>query len=205
MVEQVTDHKLYHVTVAKPYKTPFVADQVERIGETYNPYFQFYEGAREYPITHNGAIVNVKAVSWLRQVRDKIINTSPEILARIATEVSMHYVMLARELIMEEIRMTEFSDAPSRQRCLYACATLDEARYWNQRIGENGTICELKCSGTIHQADARLLLGDSEPLSVTRARARAYWRGEVGENPEMETLFVGDVKVTGFPRGTEFD
>jgi hypothetical protein len=40
-------------------------------------------------------------------------------------------------------------------------------------------------------------LGGSEPLSVTRERARTYWRGEAGQNPEMETLFVGDAKVAG--------
>jgi hypothetical protein len=199
MVEQVTDRKLYHVTVAKPYKQPFTAGQAVRIGDTNNPFFQFYEGSREYPITHNGAMVNVKAVAWLRQVRDGTINTSPDILARIGTEVAIHYVMLCRELIMEEIRRDEFkSEPPSRQRCLYACDTLDEAQYWNQRIGENGTICELTCTGSIHRADAKLLLGDSEPLSLTRDRARAYWRGEAGEAPELETLFVGKATVTGF-------
>jgi uncharacterized protein DUF2441 len=117
-----------------PYKQAFVANQVARIGDAYNPFFHFYEGARDYPITHNGEIVNVKAVAWLRNVRDKIIHTTPETLAQIATEVAMHYVMLARELIMEDIRAAEFPDAPSRQRCLYACDTLDEAR-----IGTNAS------------------------------------------------------------------
>jgi hypothetical protein len=42
------------------------------------------------------------------------------------------------------------------------------------------------------------LLGDSEPLSVTRERARKYWQGEASESPQWETLFVGEAKVTGF-------
>ena len=120
-------------------------------------------------------------------------------LAQLAVEVTQHYVMLCRELLMEEIRREEFnSEPPSRQHCLYACETLDEARYWNQRIGDNGAICQLTCTGTAHRADARLLLADSEPLSVTKDRARQYWRGDVGQNSEMETLFVGDAKVAGF-------
>jgi hypothetical protein len=197
MVEQVQDRKLFHVTVTKPYKQQFTANQIVHVGAGYNPFFQFYEGSREYPITHNGATVNVKAVAWLRQVRDGIINTTPDILARIGTDVAMHYVMLCRELIMEEIRRDEFNDEPpSRQCCLYACDSLVEAQYWNKRIGDNGVICELTCTGTIHRADAKLLLGDSEPLSVTKDRARAYWRGEAGDDPEWETLFVGDAKVT---------
>lgn len=56
----------------------------------------------------------------------------------------------------------------------------------------------MTCTGIIHRADARLLLGDSEPLSVTKERARRYWRGEIGQDPEMETLFVGDAVITGF-------
>ena len=65
MVEQVSIGKLFHVTVTKPYKQSFAANQVVRIGDAYNPFFQFYEGSREYPITHNGALVNVKAIAWL--------------------------------------------------------------------------------------------------------------------------------------------
>jgi Protein of unknown function (DUF2441) len=201
MVKQIKGQKLYHVTFTKPYKQAFTADQIVHIGDADNPFFSFYEGAREYPVTDGdtGEIIQVKAVAWLRRVQAGTIRTTPEILARLAVEVTQHYVMLCRELLMEEIRRVEFNgEPPSRQRCLYACDTLEEARYWNQRIGENGTICELTCTGTVHRADARLLLGDSEPLSVTKDRGRRYWRGEAGEKPEWETLFVGDATVTGF-------
>ncbi|KIZ46210.1 MULTISPECIES: DUF2441 domain-containing protein [Rhodopseudomonas] len=198
MVKQIEKQKLFHVTVAKPYKQAFAPDQKVTIGEAFNPFFSFYEGSREYPITMpDGQQQNVKAVAFLRQVRDGLIN-SPE-FAKIATEVAIHYVMLCRELIMEEIRCNEFGgNPPSRQRCLYVCETVDEARYWNKRIGESGTVCELTCSGTVHRADASLLLGDSEPLSVTKDRARQYWRGEAAGNPEWETLFVGKATISGF-------
>lgn len=100
---------------------------------------------------------------------------------------------------MEEIRQAEFgSKAPSRQSCLYVCETLAEARYWNQRLAEDGDICELTCTGIIHRADARLLLGESEPLSVPKDRARQYWRGDVTVNREPETLFSGQATGTAF-------
>jgi len=198
MTEQITNKVLFHVTATKPYKQSLTMGQKLRVGDTDNPFFAFYENVRQYPITDsNGRVVDIMALAWLKHVRDGNIRTDYPILANIASEVATHYIMLCRELIMEDIRKAEFySEPPSRQRCLYACDSLDEAKIWNSRIGDNGAICEIACTGTIHRADAKLLLGDSEPISITRDRARSYWAGEVGPNPEMETLFVGDAVVT---------
>lgn len=197
MVEQVSNRTLFHVSVTNHYKQAFTAGQNVRIGEEDNPFFRFYESAREYPIIDNGAIVNVKAVRWLTLVRDGQIKPNPGVLPLIAHEVATHYVMLGRELIMEELRRDEFGgEPPSRQRCLYACDTLEEAKHWIGRLGNpSAIICEMSCTGTIHRADAMLLLGDSEPLSVTRDRGRKYWRGEASETPEWETLFVGEARI----------
>lgn len=197
MVEQVKNRKLFHLTETKPYKQAFVAGQKVTVGQEYTPFFGFYEGEQAYWI--DGGTVKVKAVEFLKRVRDKTIFIAPDEFARIAAEVATHYVMLCREIIMEEIRRDEFNgEPPSRQRCLYACDTLDEARFWKQFVGQGSSVCKLTCTGTIHRADASWLLGDSEPLSVTKDRARKYWRGEAGANPQWETLFVGDAVVSGF-------
>jgi hypothetical protein len=149
------------------------------------------------PLT--GDTIQVKAVEWLKRVRAGTIKpASLQTLAQIAQDVTMHYVILSRELIMEEIRTNEFSDAPSRQNCMYAAETLAEAQQWNAKLSNSGTVCELTCTGVTHRADSCLLLGDSEPLTVTRDRARQYWRGDVSSSPLMETLFVGEAKVTTF-------
>jgi hypothetical protein len=198
MIKQIDGRKLYHLTETKPYKQALYKGQVLNVGAEYTPYFGFYEGARTYPVTlENGATVQVPAVKFLKQVQAGNINC--QILPTIAAEVAQHYVMLCRELIMEEIRLAEFSgEPPSRQRCLYACESIDEARYWKQFVGLGSTICELTCKGTTARVDASLLLGDSEPLSVTKDRARKYWRGEASDTPQWETLFVGEAEVTGF-------
>lgn len=186
----------FHLTETKPYKQAFVLAQVVKIGEGFTPFFGFYEGSRTYPVTiENGSTVQVPAVKFLKQVQAGNINCPT--LPTVAAEVAQHYVMLCRELIMEEIRLAKFNgEPPSRQRCLYACENVEKARYWKQFVGADSTICELTCTGTIHRADASLLLGDSEPLSVTRERARRYWRGDAGESPQWETLFEGEAKVT---------
>jgi len=198
MVQLVSDRKLFHLTDTKTYKQPLVMGQVVQIGETYTPFFGFYECSITCPVTlDNGTTVQVPAVKFLKQVQAGKIN-SPT-LSIIAANVAQHYLILCRELIMEEIRVAEFKgEPPSRQRCLYACESIEEARNWKQFVGPDSIICELTCTGTIHRADASLLLGDSEPLSVTRDRARKYWRGEAGTTSQWETLFVGEAKVTGF-------
>lgn len=195
MVETICDRVLYHVTSNKPYKQALVRGQKLSVGAAYNPFFGFYEQSRHYPVTQaDGSSIQVMAIAFLKQVRDGRINC-PQIAA-IAAEVAEHYVMLSRELLMEEIRQRDFPEVPSRQKCLYLCETPQEAQAWNTRIGDGGSICTLRCKGVIHRADTDLLLGDSEPLSVTRDRAHRYWRGEAGENPFWEILFVGDAVVT---------
>ena len=197
MVATVENHRLYHVTMTTGYKQALVAKQRITVGTQHNPFFGFYEGAREYPVTDGDTVIQVKAVDWLTRVRDKRILTTPEMLATIAYEVTQHYIMLCRELIMEETRREEFnSEPPSRQVCLYGCDTIEEAKSFSALLGPGGVICELSCTGTIHRADSRLMLKDSEPLSVTRNRARSYWRGEASDDPRFETLFVGDATVT---------
>ncbi|MHC4050159.1 DUF2441 domain-containing protein [Bradyrhizobium sp. 25ACV] len=112
--------------------------------------------------------------------------------------MSQHYMMLARELLMEQIRVEDFSGSPpSRQRCLYLSETVEEARTWLPLLGGNGAVCELTCTGVIHRADSRQMVMLSEPLQVTRERAQAYWQGKASADPRMETLFVGKAKITG--------
>jgi hypothetical protein len=200
MVENVINRKLYQVTVTTPYKQAFVEGQKLKVGQDYTPFFRFYETTLQYPVTdgNTGSVVQVNAVEWLHRVRIGTIQTSPEILANIAWEVSQHYMMLARELLLEQIRLEEFGGKPpSRQRCLYLSETVEEARSWLPLLGGNGAVCELVCTGNIQKADSRLMVKVSEPLSVTREKAQAYWRGEASADPRFEILFVGDARVTG--------
>ena len=205
MVEEIQDKVLYHLTAERPYQRALVAGQKLKVGDEVNPYFGFYEGARHYEVMRaDGSMSRFKARAFLTQVRDGKIQTDQYRLAGIAVDVARHFVMLVRELVMEEVRKEVRAEAPSRQRCLYVCDNLEEARYWNKFLGDQGSlgsICSLLCNGVTHRADTGLLLGDSEPLSVTRERATRYWRGEAGDKPEWETLFVGDAVVTGVGLG----
>jgi len=199
MVEKIHDRKFYQVSLTNNYKRAFALNQKITAGSEHNPFFKFYEKALEYPTTdgQTGILIQVNAVEWLHRVRAKTILTSYEILAEKAFEVSQHYMMLARELIMEQIRIEEFGGAPpSRQTCLFLSETIEEARTWIPLLGGRGAVCELLCTGNIHRVDSRLMVKVSEPLSTTKDRARAYWRGEVSADSRPETLFEGDAAVS---------
>jgi hypothetical protein len=198
MIAKVTDRKLYHASAANTYKQALALNQTVRAGAEYNPFFQFYESVLEYPVTDgsDGATIQVNAVDWLHRVRAGTIQTSHTILAEKAFEVSQHYMMLCRELIMEQLRQEEFhGEPPSRQRCMFLSESAEEARSWIPLIGGNGVVCELICTGSILRADSRLMVKVSEQLSVTRDRGLAYWCGEASADPRMETLFEGTAVV----------
>lgn len=195
MIDYVVDREYFHVTRSLHYNNhaPLAIGAVIDVGTKHNPFFGFYEGVRAYPVTTPTGQVQCPAIKFLKSVRDGMINC-PNI-ALIAVEVADHYVVLARELILEQVRIETAPHAPSRQKCLWLADTLDEAKFWKERLGAVGSIARLQVSGIVHRADAFHLLGDSEPLTTTYDRAHRYWRGEPSSIPELETLFCGTAKI----------
>ena len=181
----------FHVTRDLPYNknAKLVVGSNFEMGAAYNPYFGFYEGIRAYPVVTDDGEVAVPAIKFLKSVSNGSISCS--IHPQIAAEIAEHYVMLCRELIMEEVRREIVPEAPSRQKCLWVAEDLNGARQWHSRLGGLGQIVRLRASGTMHRADAAHLLGDSEPLTTTYSRARAYWRGEISSEPQLEILLSG--------------
>lgn len=114
MVEIVQGKRLYQVTVTNNYKVAFVAGQTVQVGRYQNPFFKFYELTMEYPIIDSqmGTTVMLNCVELIHRVRNKTVQTSYDVLAEKAFEVSQHYMMLARELVMEQIRVEEFDGRP---------------------------------------------------------------------------------------------
>jgi hypothetical protein len=193
---QVESHRLFHVTRSLVYNQnpPLSVDESFTCGDRHNPFFAFYERPRTYSVHTDKGPVNVPAIAFLKHVEAGRIQAHN--LAGDAVQIAQHYIMLCRELIMEEIREKHFPHLPSRKTCIWAAEDLDLARFWVQRLGgQNARILELEVSGALHRADASLMVGDSEPLSETYANGYAYWRGERSRNPEMETLFTGTARI----------
>lgn len=195
MTEKVTKAELFHVTRGLPYsnEAPLKVGESIEIGGRHNPFFSFYEQARRYPVNTEQGEVQVPAIKFLSAVARGEI-TCPD-LANISLEVAQHYVMLSRELIMEQVRQDVDSEAPSRQSCLWMAKTVHEAKYWQKRLGGESRVVRFQVTGVIHRADAAFLLGESEPISVTLSKARSYWLGKHTDEPEWETLFQGLASV----------
>ena len=195
MAQAVSDFRLFHVTRQITYNShpPLTVGADVQVGKATNPFFGFYENARTYMVGLPTGYVRYGAIHFLKEVQAGRVRSDQ--LPAVAVEVAQHYVMLTRELIMEEVRREVAPLAPSRQRCLWAAADLTLARHWKNRLGGDARILEIAVKGTVFHADANLLLGDSEPLSVTYDRARRYWRGESGDAPDPEVLVAGRVTV----------
>lgn len=107
---------------------------------------------------------------------------------------------MLRELILEQIRLTEFPKHPSRLKCLYCCQSLDEAKSWINALKRMHPsqpplqIVKLKAKGKIFVGDGNLMLRNTYSLNSKIDMARQYWKGT--ENPTLpEILFVGKAEV----------
>jgi hypothetical protein len=163
-------------------------------GTRHNPFFGFYETPRIFKIRmRDGSSKDLNAIYWLEQVEAGNIN--PDNLPLTARLVAQHFQILSRELTMELVRRDVAPQAPSRQTCLWAADTLEQAHRWFARLEGQKTLLRLSAAGVVHRADASLLSADAEPYSAIIAKAERYWRGEMGDNPEYETLFSGTATV----------
>jgi hypothetical protein len=101
---------------------------VIEIGDRTNPFFGFYD---VQPRTHavvdqNGVMHQVPAICFLRLVQDGTVNAGN--LGGDAYDTARHFLMLASELLWENVRLAEFPDRPSRQRCLFLIESIPDVK-----------------------------------------------------------------------------
>jgi len=181
----------FHICIQKNYipHKPMERGDILFVGQHHNPFFSFYEKARQYSVTTPQGQQKIPALRFLREVNRGTI-TCPDI-AKQALAIANHYNILARELIMEEVRLQIAPDAPSRKDCLWVVDSLRLAKYWQKKLTLKSYIVRLNLEGKFHCGDATFLLNESEPISETYANAEKYWRGEMSEDPLLEILFTG--------------
>jgi hypothetical protein len=200
-VAWLKDESLFHINSGangSPHEVMNRGDAIE-VGKSTNPFFGFYENwTRTYPVRmKDGTTQHLPAIQFLRNVFEG--NLTPDNLPKTALETARHFLMLARELVWENVRLLQAPDAPSRQRCIWLLKTPEEARKWVGILGfQRGcySIVRVRATGKALDVDSNLLAADSEPLSKWYEKAGMYWHGETSASPMMETLFEGKLEVT---------
>jgi len=195
MVETVTDGIFYHVTHNKKYvnRDRLSLGTVFTVGHEINPFMGYYDKARTYRVNGPEGEEKVPALRFLRQVKRGRITCHD--LPKQAYNIANHYSMLARELIMEEVRRDIAPDAPSRKTCLWVADELSLAAHWQKKLGGTSRMLKLSLTGVLHRGDAKYLNNESEPLPKTYGKAQRYWEGQMTEDPLPEFLFSGTATV----------
>ena len=106
-------------------------------------------------------------------------------------------MMYARELIWGDVRRSEFSHPPSRQRCVWLIPNQNGVKFWLQRMGVGGRfqVLRVRVQGRLHTGSDSYLLHDSGPMLQALANARRYWRGDVAQAGTEEIIFEGRMRV----------
>ncbi|MBL4838168.1 MAG: DUF2441 domain-containing protein [Kordiimonadaceae bacterium] len=195
-ITPLRDGEYFHICLQKSYiyHKPMKRGDSFSVGQKHNPFYSFYEKAREYSVSAPNGPVKVPALTFLREInRGKI--ECPD-LPRQALAIANHYNILAREIIMDDVRNRVAPKAPSRKSCLWVVDDFGLAEYWQKKLGTKASyIVRLQLEGNFHKGDATLLLNDSEPISETYERAEQYWQGHMQDDPLPEILFEGAALV----------
>lgn len=168
----MTSMRLFHIHTRAAHSmgwVPFQEGASVMVGENHNPYY---------------AAIRISAT-----------RPGPGISA---ADIARSFRVMLREVVFEQVRRISFPDTPSRTTCLWACRTLDEARYWQQRIPHTGEkrIYELELiQGSIHEGSEGHLTEDSENISELEERAARYWNGAKVSEGQREILCAGKLNV----------
>lgn len=122
-----------------------------------------------------------------------------------AQTLEHHTSVALRELALEQVRLAEFPEYPSRMACLYVSKTFEEAEKWAGLFAQWGRptyhIVKLRTTGRVFVGNANLCFrGELEP-EKNLEMARKYWKvEETGEDPIVEMLIDGDIEVVEIVR-----
>lgn len=166
-------------------------------------------GSVPYDLINNPSILNEENgfLKFLDDIveSDKVIDfNDPELRKKILATINFNcYFLNARywENIFEEIRIQNFQTLPSRKKCIYICEGIDELSFWIDKLTTQSKAKEYKIyeieieEQNIFKCDAKILeLGIMSDKSI-KEEAYKYWSGIKTENPEIENLYFGPVRI----------
>ena len=142
--------------------------------------------------------VNEKDINAL--ILSKDIDKLTEDESKKLKQYVYHSCLVIRELVLENIRLKEYTNHPSRLECLYCVESIEDARKWIEplkRMDRHNPplqIVKLKAKGKLFKGDGNLMLRNTFSIDSKIEMAHKYWNAETNSDNE-ELLFIGDVEV----------
>jgi hypothetical protein len=150
-----------------------------------------------YPPLQTGTALKIGSIlnPYYSRIQNSATRTSPGITT---ADISRYYSVMLREVVFENLRLREYPVLPSRTTCLWVSKSLEDARYWFNRIPFEGDkkILEIEVhNGSAHEAWEGHLTNFPENIIETQERARKYWSGRRANDGRSEVLVAGDIKI----------
>ena len=187
MIYNVTDEIYYHINTGQRLQV----GNTLIIGEKFNNfYYEIYNTEHlKDEKDANEHLINMK------KEQNLILNNDT---ANLIFQTVNDDAMITRELMFEEVRKEEYTDLPSRLKCLYVCKTKKEMNDWinifNKTNKKDFQLLKLKLTGKIFVGDASFILRQNISLNRKKEQAKMYWSGKKKDNIN-EYLFVGTAVV----------
>lgn len=190
-INHTTDYSRFQaMTVGGTYKTSV---------QEFNPYYEnALNCAKKFNLSESDSLPILdffKRLSYGRldhfdQLKDY------KAVARYAHEFLSAYIKVVREMHFENVRTKKFPELPSRLHCIWLTESVEDARYWVNRLSDrvNCRIFRVEVNGRMHKANEGHLSQEAEPYECTLRRANEYWSG-VTSNGRNEILFEGGLRV----------
>ena len=111
---------------------------------------------------------------------------------RIKQQFEENGATIAREVIIENIRIKEFLSKPSRFDGVFACPTIDSAKLYRDKHAPTNLIYEIEIldpTAARHDGDYETCIKGFVGINSMQQNARTYWNGTNNNNaPEILTL-----------------
>lgn len=133
-----------------------------------------------------------------------------KVYANIPVELTDDIKKALREFALEEVRLKEYPEYPSRLSSLYVSRTLEEAEFWYDLFISQGRptfqIVKLEVDGASFTGDAWNCFEGTIDRNENLRLAKRYWNEEeniLKNKPIYETLVCGKIKVIEIERINE--
>lgn len=193
----------YHITYLKEYNTfaEFVLNDEITVGESFNPFYNYLytDDHHSRTVMAGGDPQRVHFSTELDALSKGLCNGYPDPTKLIPyLNRNFHDLYnLNRELILENIRIKNYPEMPSRLTCLWVVKSLEEASIWSSHFsgGENLKLITLESNNDPVKVDSKLIPLPHDSLKIKEEKAHAYWSGQESKTPMIEYLFQGKATV----------